>query len=207
MLDRQERLLHMPYVFQNKELIPSVILQADEIFTLDKDRAYYMLRELCLSLNNRISSIEHTKCNVFIPAPKFPCPASLTLENEGIDFVGVLMTDEYSYGNFMADEWKKEEPFIVLEHDIAPYPEAIKDIMWCDHPWCAYEYYHHEGYKLYAMGCIKFSRYIIENSQDMPNKHGWRFNNWITLDSAIIPPLTERYGRPHIHYPPVAHVK
>jgi len=197
----------MPYAFQNNEDISSLILQADNIFEVDKDRAYFMLRELSLSLNNRVSSMTHKSCEIYIPAPEFPCIASKTLDNEGKNYNKIIVDNNFKYGNFMRDKWKEKESFIVLEHDIAPYPEAINNIMWCDHPWCAYEYFHHTGYKLYAMGCVKFSKYLVENSQEIPKDNNWINTNWNILDGKVINPLREKFGRPHLHYPSLAHVK
>jgi len=189
------------------QFVANTILQADQIFAIDKNRAYSMLRDLSLSLNHRIGSIEHKKCDVYIPAPKFPCPASMCLNNEGVKYIKHTTKDQYDYGNFVADLWLKNESFIILEHDIAPYPEAIYNIMWCDYPWCAYEYFHHKEYKLYAMGCTKFSKYLIENSQDISEKYNWRKTEWNILDGKIFSGLVEKFGRPHIHHPSVAHVK
>lgn len=194
----------MKPTLEEEELIPRSILFADDLFENAKEReAYNMIRSLLLEINSKLLASHYKEVDIYIPALDYNCPAALALKQEKIKYNIEIMKNDFSYGKFMKRLWQKNKGFILLEHDIVPWPEALTNLMYCNHPWCHYKY----GIDGSTLGCIKFSDYIVQNTQDLPLTEEWKNKHWSILVDYVVFPLREKYGLPHAHYPALAHVK
>lgn len=136
------------------------------------------------------------------------CAAEKALETEGVINVHVKkMFDEDDYGYYLSDVWNKQETFIWLEHDIIPWPGAVRELRECKEPWCFYPYSYDGGccYKS-GLGFIKVSKEILIRRKQWPEVFEWRKQHWSTLVDNVIERLFE-YEYHCEHYPPVAHLK
>jgi hypothetical protein len=96
--------------------------------------------------------------------------------------------------------WDINEPFIIVEHDILPWPGAIQRIWECDHHWCGYQYYVHGGLHAY-LGCAKFNPQLIGECP-LPDHNV----HWAALDQTIIDEMAQRGIKGHLHQPAVSHL-
>lgn len=144
---------------------------------------------------------------VFIPAPiEYFNAAEHTLNYEGIKTTSVFLIDETDYGNMIRDAWHEGEGFILVEHDIAPWPGAIKQLINCPEDWCGYEYIQGSHQLGWAIGCVKFSSKLVKQLPNFPDR--WVDAPWYGMDAAIINGLWDELHKSlHIHHPPVAHVR
>lgn len=144
---------------------------------------------------------------VVVPAISADCPAALALAKEGISFELRIMETEYDYGQFWTDLWEYRQSFINIEHDVAPWPGAIYELMDCPKPWCAFEYPSAPHNVLNALGCIKIGLTIMNAYPNLPIDAMWPNKRWNELDGAVISALNRTVYDVHLHYPPLAHVK
>ena len=97
--------------------------------------------------------------------------------------------------------WTEGTTFIVLEHDIVPWPTALALLAECPHSVCAYPYLMKNAY-MAALGCTKFSSEVCQLDP-------WKFIDlppWWRLDGRLLTWL-RMHGHPlHIHFPPVTHL-
>ena len=95
---------------------------------------------------------------VVVPALGRTCEASRALNAEGVDFLLVEMEDEGHYGRLLADLWESGRGFTIVEHDVVPWPGALRRLADCERGWCGYEYPLGKRGKLGgALGCVRFS--------------------------------------------------
>lgn len=175
----------------------------------DSSQAYSLMRGLALNLNDRILAAQREKLEILIPGLSENCPAVKALREEGIDFRFIdVSDDDFAYGRLMTDLWDKKEGFIILEHDVVPWPGALTELMFCDHPYCAYRYSYTPHNQISALGCMKFSQWVVNKFPDLPQNKNWSETRWSELDYEIVHPLRELVGfNIHHHEPPLAHVK
>lgn len=112
--------------------------------------------------------------------------------------------DSDSYWMLLKRQWDRREAFIVLEHDILPWPGALEDLWRCREPWCAFGY-HMGGHMGYAFGCTKFTTELMDAMPDivdgLPDRH------WFNLDSQFIHTAHRVHNLDyHRHGPPVIHL-
>lgn len=144
---------------------------------------------------------------VIIPAIDENCVASLALRKEGIEHDVVVMDGDYDYGELLVELWQSGESFILLEHDVVPWPGAITQLAECPELWCSYEYPLAPNTLRPALGCIKVSCIVINAYRNLPARFGWAERIWSQMDGAVCPALESIAGKTHIHKPPLAHVK
>lgn len=144
---------------------------------------------------------------VYVPAIDSNCPAASALSVEGVDFHLALMIDDLGYGTLLSYLWTYGESFIVLEHDVVPFPGAIDALAECDKDWCVHKYPPGPNKLYYSMGCMKVSDSLIDKTRDLPHRYNWEETKWSQLDGKVYPGLLEVAKEPHIHHPPLAHVK
>lgn len=144
---------------------------------------------------------------IVIPAISEDCPAALALRKEGVFFELVLMHDDISYSKFLCDLWKAKESFVLIEHDIVPWPGAIRQLIGCPKLWCSYQY-PLAPYKLRpALGCMKVKDTVINHYPSLHLEHSWSGRHWSQMDGPVCSALENSVGKTHIHNPPLAHVK
>lgn len=138
---------------------------------------------------------------VIVPALSEDCLAAKALKYNRIDFQLHIMKDEFSYSELMNKLWKERHPFIIVEHDIVVYPEAIKYLSECEHPYCGC-YYQIGGNLGGTLGCTKFGRKILTEIQiDFTGVP------WSVIDAKIAGEF-EKQGVDdfHRHFPSVTHM-
>lgn len=114
--------------------------------------------------------------------------------------------DDWAYWRLLDGLWRDGATFVIVEHDIVPWPGAVRAMLDCQSDWCAYPYLMGsiEGT---AFGCTKFGAGVIARqptavSRILPQHRGWN-----ALDSMVTATL-RRNGEPeHIHQPPVRHLR
>jgi hypothetical protein len=111
--------------------------------------------------------------------------------------------DAEAYWRLLKRLWQDNKSFVLIEHDILPWPGAIEELRQCPGSWCAYSY-DQCGIGLYhSFGCTKFSAGLIEELPDIwtrMNRHWSQLDQqfeWLAFQAGI---------RPHHHRPAVIHL-
>lgn len=143
---------------------------------------------------------------VLIVSTTHDCLANSALLSERIPHDIVVVKDDYDYGRAVHEYWERGKSFILLEHDIVPWPGAIHELMECGSLWCTFQYpVGHSGSLQTAIGIVKFSEELIALYPDA--NFGWDQTPWNHLDAQIYGALqVDNHIAPHIHTPPVAHL-
>jgi hypothetical protein len=105
-----------------------------------------------------------------------------------------------AYGAMFASLWNAGDPFIVVEHDVVPWPGAIAKLAECPNGWCTHDYPLHRGNVTRSFGIGKYR-------PQGPAPEQWATTTWDQLDGQVIPVLNRLYRRPCVHEPPVAHCR
>lgn len=126
--------------------------------------------------------------------------------------------DEFAYFELMQEMWKAGETFVLVEHDIVPYPTALRQIYDCPHPLCAYEAPHvwrdyspgttmkpDDDPFIYGLGIVKFGEELMLKHPDHLDDPELD-RTWIYVDGNLTARLLMRYDyKMHYHQPPVMH--
>jgi len=107
---------------------------------------------------------------------------------------------DFAYDRLIRNLWRQGDPFVLVEHDILPWPGAILQLWECEHPWCGFEYMVKGELRSY-LGCVKF-----DPSRLGPCPLPTEPLVWTSLDLEIIRTLSERGHPGHLHRPAVAHL-
>ncbi len=113
-----------------------------------------------------------------------------------------LMDEKDGYYQLIKELWEKGEQFIICEHDIIPWPGAIKQADDCDHPWCTFWYRSPGGWLGNGLGLVKF------NPSQLPNIFGEPFEktHWGGLDMQIAKRLQSHGLEAHTHSPSITNL-
>jgi len=159
---------------------------------------------------------------VIVPAIDKDCLASHALRAEGIYHQTRICEGPCGYGKLIADLWQEGKGFILVEHDIVPWPGALQAMWECSEYWCGYPYiYPYHTYApdskrmllhSHAFGCVKFSDVLVKGWPDLPAEHKWDEHRWDDLDgyigrSIVFALKNECVSGWHEHNPPVAHIR
>lgn len=106
----------------------------------------------------------------------------------------------YSYDRLFRQLWGAGEPFILVEHDIVPWPGALAQLWSCPEPWCGYAYHVHGELRSY-LGCTKF-----DPSRLGPVPLPAELVSWLGMDRVIEKTLMTAGHAGHRHGPPVSHL-
>lgn len=135
--------------------------------------------------------------------------AALALTMEGLEVAEVVMTDYHHYGRMFTEQWQSGRGFILVEHDVVPWPGALAQLAACPEECCAFEYPSgrivedpRSGWCV-SLGCVKFASSLVER---VPYDVGWQQRGWDELDGGVFGTLQGKVET-HVHHPPVAHVK
>ena len=155
--------------------------------------------------------IEDVAMNVVVPFtndvtdPAVHKAMRLNLEMQGItprmERLNDTLDAEYAYDRLFRRLWLEGEPFVIVEHDILPWPGALQAMWACEEPWCAHQYYVHGQLRSY-LGCVKFDPVKI-GPIPLPDEPVL----WSDLDLTIIRALSQRGHTGHLHGPAVVHLK
>lgn len=109
------------------------------------------------------------------------------------------IASDYAYDRLLRRLWAEGEPFILVEHDILPWPGALLEMWECERAWCAFPYYIF-GEMRTQLGCTKFDPAKL-GACPLPDEP----IHWSRLDWAVITGLIERETG-HLHGPAVTHL-
>ena len=144
------------------------------------------------------------------PAPE--TRAALTADGRDPEYVRVGPGTDSAYFELLRAVWAKGESFIVVEHDLVPYPGAIAELEECDQPWCGKPYSLSTGVAGSCLGCTRFSAELLRAEPDAIEKTvilrqdvTARFH-WSRLDSRLREVLEERGYFFHSHWPAIDHL-
>lgn len=124
----------------------------------------------------------------------------LNLANQGFTPRLVKLERTFSYDQLFRQLWAKRQPFILVEHDIIPWPGALKQLWTCSEPWCGFPYYVFGELRSY-LGCTKFDPARLGECP-LPED----LESWQTMDKTIEKILMKRGQLGHIHQPAVTHL-
>lgn len=139
------------------------------------------------------------------PADDPEPPAARALRTEGLWAITAVCADPFSYGRLVAALVGSGDDFVLVEHDVVPWPGAVRELMVCQHAEaaCVFEY-HNLGFRGgfgYSLGCSRFRD---------PGRLGLDLDEiaetpWQMVDTR----LWEMAGHPpaHVHAPGVGHAR
>jgi|WetSurMetagenome_2_1015567.scaffolds.fasta_scaffold227392_2 hypothetical protein len=148
--------------------------------------------------------LDDVRPNVVVPFvnedPAARAAVRLNLEMQGLAPRYVELDASFAYDALIRRLWAEGEPFILVEHDILPWPGAVQQMWTCDRPWCAFEYLM-MGELRVALGCTKFDPARLGPLPLPQEPVPWR-----TMDWHIIDTLATRGECSHLHEPAVSHL-
>jgi hypothetical protein len=112
------------------------------------------------------------------------------------------ITDGDGYRLLLRRLWKAGEPFILVEHDVAPRREQLDALVACDHAWCHFGYV--AGDWVPKFGCTRFGSEIIAGTQGVWDDESWP---WGQLDARFAGAALSAGFLPHWHSPHVLHLR
>lgn len=126
-----------------------------------------------------------------------------------VEFVDVSGSQE-AYFELMRQYWREGEAFAVVEHDIVPWPGAIKALFDCPEPICAYEapygVYLPRGEVWFGCGLVRYGQQLIARFPDhLEDPSLTRL--WHKVDGEVTWRFFDKGGpEMHWHYPAVLHL-
>lgn len=129
--------------------------------------------------------------NVVVPYVKNPMldVVRLNLEIQGTEAEYREMTTETSYAELFIELWARQVPFILVEHDVLPWPGAIEQLANCSLGWCGFNT---------SLQCTKFVPFMLGECPVTPDTH------WQQVDKVFWT-LEDRF-KFHEHSPQVVHL-
>jgi hypothetical protein len=112
----------------------------------------------------------------------------------------VKLERDLSYDQLFRELWDKAEPFILVEHDIVPWPGAVQELWACPEPWCGFPYSVFGQLKSY-LGCTKFNPSQLGECP-LPDE----LQSWQVMDRKIEAGMLKRGHKGHLHSPAVSHL-
>lgn len=140
---------------------------------------------------------------ILVPTIYSDGAAQKALRTEGVTYTTIFCHDIYQYSKAIRSHWNQE--LIIVEHDVAPWPGALTLMQLCSRPWCVHTYPFAPNAMRWAMGCVRFSASLVQTNPNLVDCLDGV--TWNQVDGTLIPKVIEVAGQPHIHYPPVAHLK
>lgn len=133
-------------------------------------------------------------------------PAAVALQTEGVAPDVTVLASDSGYGELLADAWAAGAGFVLVEHDVVPWPGACAELVGCAEPWCAFRY-PMGGRDVVSLGCMKFSDHLVAGHADLAC--GWATIPWHDLEGAVLGAVRHATGMdyPHFHTPNVAHAR
>lgn len=146
---------------------------------------------------------------IYIPALQEDCPAHLALKQEGVEheIECVPRYDPYYYSILLARLWRRGIGFVILEHDVVPWPGALNELAYCPNEWCTFPFPKFGEMLEGGLGCVKFSDSLVTRFPKL--YENWFNTHWKLVDGRMLSSIAGvLHGpQPCIHNPPVAHVR
>ncbi|HSX14893.1 MAG TPA: hypothetical protein VLE72_03240 [Candidatus Saccharimonadales bacterium] len=109
------------------------------------------------------------------------------------------MTAFDSYQQLLLSLWQRSDSFIIIEHDVVPYPSIFAELSACKREWCSSPY----GSGAASLGCVKITKSLISKLpglwEKMPLRHWQYCDSWFNENA-------ERVSSVHYHQPVLAHL-
>lgn len=106
--------------------------------------------------------------------------------------------DGDAYWRLLSGMWALGEEFFVVEHDVAVWMGAIRQLKECPEDWCTLPTLCHGRMITTTFGCIKFGQRLIERRpgfwDDIPT-------TWFHLDANFTDKMGWPFIKPHAHFP------
>lgn len=146
----------------------------------------------------------HSGMEVYVPFTRINKTQMGVFAMENIGPHWMPMVDDEAYWRLLSDQWRKGGKFLVVEHDILPWPGALRELWDCPEPWCSMPYYLQSGIG-YAFGCTKFDP---ARMPEMAEALTVVDRYWYNLDTSLISYVRDTFGVKVHHHPgpPVIHV-
>lgn len=133
------------------------------------------------------------------------CPAHQALAAEGISHDVLICTGTTGYAMNLSTLWGMGEGFVLVEHDVVPWPGAVQELTDCESDWCRFRY-PKGGRLIRSLGCCKFSERLTKEHPGLPER--WQGEPWWTVENSMLLAVSQALsGESCTHSPPVAHVK
>lgn len=131
------------------------------------------------------------------------CPAEFAVRSDGWtpELRVIDREDLFAYGRILHEFWQDGEPFINIEHDMAPWPGAIQALRSCELEFCLFGYPRAEQG---SMGMTRFSRELIRRFPKLSETNHWSRASWNNVENAVLGGL--KNVPKHQHFPHVAHL-
>lgn len=114
------------------------------------------------------------------------------------------LTDDYAYSRLLKHLWDEGETVVIVEQDIVPWPGAVEELCCCVGLWCTHTYYHSGGIGVsHMLGCAKLSAELIQSLPGLWDEPV----HWSTCDQHLFYCARGIRQEPHLHRPPVIHLK
>ena len=115
-----------------------------------------------------------------------------------------------AYPEAVRERWNAEEPLVIVEHDILPWPGAIDEILACPFSFCGLAYIEHSVLAA-ALGCTKIGADVMAavTLPEMTSIQGPPYERpvaWDTLDWDLFRTVEGAGFRLDVHDPPVVHL-
>lgn len=110
---------------------------------------------------------------------------------------------DLAYYYFVRELWMEQETFILVEHDIVPWPGALKEMWDCPFSLCAF--HAPSGPSSIGLGCLKYGQQLLKDFPDHIRNIEPDRRNWNILDGGLTWALLNYGVAPHYHRPMVGH--
>lgn len=129
-----------------------------------------------------------------------------------LEIVRVDLTGQpWGYQEHLKECWERGEGFVMLEHDVVPWPGAVQDLLECPWPWCFFGYlagidFVENGAA--PFGLVRFTAEFIAATPDVWTQMRSRYEGcpdpWRMCDIHLGDYMRGRgLFRPHQHTPAV----
>lgn len=134
------------------------------------------------------------------------------LEADGIEAEYVNVNgSQTAYHELLERTWREGRGFVIVEHDIVPWPGALRTLWDCSCDWGGYAYPTSTAWNAW-LGCTKFSDALVVGVPALWDAianlryDGTNRKYWGRLDTRMKQVLEDSQGlRMHVHWPAVGH--
>lgn len=147
----------------------------------------------------------NSKPKVFVPYTELNPWTKAVLDSYDLRLLYVRVRSMgYTYRSLLEQLWKEsEEPFIIIEQDILPWPGAIEELWQCPCQWGTYSYKYQGGIGIaHMLGIAKITPELIKQTPGIWDDE----TPWHELDKKLAFAARAKGIEPHLHRPPVIHL-
>ena len=112
-------------------------------------------------------------------------------------FIELPEGDDQAYRRYFIDRWEAGEPFINVEHDVAPTLEQLQDLWSCPEHWCSCGYFPFDNIPYF--GCVKFSAGFIKFHRGLWTDYEKTYDYWWGSLDAHLARTANPAFRFHVH--------